>query len=70
MDLSLGVGPGSGPGSGRGPGSGLKTYAFHVDFILFTKVLNNGLCFFVFFHSKVIIWLEVCVSSGHFTRSF
>ena len=34
MDLSLGVGPGSGPGSGRGPGSGLKTYAFPVDFIV------------------------------------
>ena len=37
MDLSLGVGPGSGPGSGRGPGSGLKTYAFPIDFVVFLQ---------------------------------
>ena len=48
MDLSLGVGPGSGPGSGRGPGSGLKTYAFPVDFIVFYQSVEQRPVFFSF----------------------
>ena len=36
--------------------------------VIFTKMWKKLYVFFV--HSKVVIWLEVCVSSGHFTRCF
>ena len=35
----------------------------------FIKTLKKQNVVFTF-HSKVIIWLEVCISSCHFTRSF
>ena len=70
MDLGLVVGsaygPGSGRGSGRAPGSGQKKHMFPVGFlVVLTKTLEKPAVFAL----KVVIWLEVCVSSGNFTRS-
>ena len=60
--------PGSGPGSGRAPGTAQKH--LHVScLVLSTETLAKTICFFLTFHSKVVSWLEVCVSSVHFTRS-
>ena len=72
LSLSLGVGLGQAfrgciwESSGR---EGQKSLMFIVKIVIFTKTLKmpNVYCTF---HSKVLIWLEVCVSSGHFTRGF
>ena len=74
MDLELGVGslyaPGSGPGSGCGPGSGPK-YIQNLQFCLclLTDTLKEQY-FIYMFASTVVIWLEVCISSGNFTMCF
>ena len=47
-----------------------KTYIPIGVLVFVDRNFEKALGFVSIFHSNVVIWLEVCISSGHFTRSF